>query len=398
MDVVVLGGGTGGLVAAHRLRRELPREDRVVLVERDVVYRFAPSFLWVLTGQRRPEQLSADLRRVTRRGIELVTADALGIDTHAGQVETSRGTIAYDRLVIALGAELAPEVVPGFAEAALTPYTLEGALECARALATFEGGRVAVLVSRLPYKCPAAPYETAFLTEAQLRKRGVRASVDVYSPEPYPMPTAGPVLGEALRGMLERRGIGFHPGRDIERIEADARELVFGDGEHVPFDLLLGVPPHRAPALVPSRHSRPTRASSRPTPAPSLPRWTVSSRSATSRRSRSPAGSFCRRPASSLTVKPRLLAAGSAPSAGAVPRAPSSMGRDPASSSSAMGSRPTRPATSTPGRGRVYDFAGRVAIGTRPRSRSRSTGCGAGSRSSAGVAARRAYWRTLGVR
>ena len=250
MDVVVLGGGTGGLVASHRLRRELPREDRVVLVERDVVYRFAPSFLWVLTGQRRPEQLSADLTRVTRRGIELVTADALGIDTHAGQVETSRGTIAYDRLVIALGAELAPEVVPGFAEAALTPYTLEGALECARALATFEGGRVAVLVSRLPYKCPAAPYETAFLTEAQLRRRGVRASVDVYSPEPYPMPTAGPVLGEALRGMLERRGIGFHPGRDIERIEADARELVFGDGEHVPFDLLLGVPPHRAPALV----------------------------------------------------------------------------------------------------------------------------------------------------
>ena len=152
--------------------------------------------------------------------------------------------------MIALGAELAPEVVPGFAEAALTPYTLEGALECARALATFEGGRVAVLVSRLPYKCPAAPYETAFLTEAQLRRRGVRASVDVYSPEPYPMPTAGPVLGEALRGMLERRGIGFHPGRDIERIEADARELVFGDGEHVPFDLLLGVPPHRAPALV----------------------------------------------------------------------------------------------------------------------------------------------------
>ena len=250
MDVVVLGGGTGGLVASHRLRRELPLEDRVVLVERDVVYRFAPSFLWVLTGQRRPEQLSTDLTRVTRRGIELVHADALWIDTHAAQVETSRGTIAYDRLVIALGAELAPEVVPGFAEAALTPYTLEGALECARALATFEGGRVAVLVSRLPYKCPAAPYETAFLTEAQLRKRGVRASVDVYSPEPYPMPTAGPVLGEALRGMLERRGIGFHPGRDIERIEADARELVFGDGEHVPFDLLLGVPPHRAPALV----------------------------------------------------------------------------------------------------------------------------------------------------
>jgi len=90
MDVVVLGGGTGGLVASHRLRRELPREDRVVLVERDVVYRFAPSFLWVLTGQRRPEQLSADLTRVTRRGIELLKPTRSG-STHTRRRSRPRG-------------------------------------------------------------------------------------------------------------------------------------------------------------------------------------------------------------------------------------------------------------------------------------------------------------------
>ena len=253
MDVVVLGGGTGGVVAARRLRRELPRDDRVVLVERDPVYRFAPSFLWVLTGDRRPEQLSVDLRRLTRRGIELVQAEVLAIDTDAGQVETSGVPLGYDRLVIALGAELAPELVPGFREAALTPYTLDGALAAGRALAAFEGGRVVVLVSRLPYKCPAAPYETAFLAEALLRKRAVSARVDVVTPEPLPMPTAGPVLGEALRGMLEQRGIGFHPGRSVQRIEPQKRELVLEDGDRIPFDLLLGVPPHRAPA--PARES-----------------------------------------------------------------------------------------------------------------------------------------------
>ncbi len=107
-----------------------------------------------------------------------------------------------------------------------------------------------MFVSRLPYKCPAAPYETALLAEALLRGRGIQATLDVHTPEPCPMPTAGPVLGEALRTILERRQIGFHPEQTVERIEPEARELVLASGERVGYDLLLGVPPHRAPAPV----------------------------------------------------------------------------------------------------------------------------------------------------
>lgn len=250
--VVVLGAGTGGIVVAHRLRRELDARDRVVLVERDPTYRFAPSFLWVLTGERRPEQISADTRRLRRRGIELVEAEVRAIDTAARTVETSSGPIAYDRLVLALGAELAPELLPGFDEGALNVYTLDGAVQANRALDGFGGGRVAVLVSRLPYKCPAAPYETALLAEALLRKRGVRerASVDLFTPELLPMPTAGPELGAAVRGILDSRGIGFHPEQTVERIDPAARELVLAGGERKSYALLLGIPPHRAPAAV----------------------------------------------------------------------------------------------------------------------------------------------------
>ena len=142
--------------------------------------------------------------------------------------------------------------MPGFAEAAHTVYTLDGAIAASKALDAFQGGRVVVLVSRLPYKCPAAPYETALLTEALLRKRGIRedSSVDVYTPEPFPMPTAGPEMGAAVRGLLESRGIGFHPEQAVERIEPGTRELVLVDGTRVCFDLLLGIPPHRAPAVV----------------------------------------------------------------------------------------------------------------------------------------------------
>ena len=250
--VVVLGGGTGGLVTAHHLARKRDGH-RIVLVERDPVYHFQPSLLWVLSGARRPEQITVDLRRLTaRRGIELTQAEVQAIDVDAGRIETSTGSIPYDRLVVALGAELAPDILPGFAEAAHNVYSLAGAVSAGRALEELPGGRVVVLVSRLPYKCPAAPYETALLAEALLRKRGVRsgATIDIYTPEPFPMPTAGPVMGEALRGILEQRQIGFRPEQTVERIEPETRQLVLAGGERVAYDLLLGVPPHRAPAPV----------------------------------------------------------------------------------------------------------------------------------------------------
>lgn len=250
--VVVLGGGTGGMVAATALRKHLGEDHRVVVVERSPVHRFAPSFLWVMSGSRRPEQVTKDYSGLRSRGVELVQAEALEIDVPGRIVTTTEGALAYDRLVIALGTDLVPDAVPGLSEAAHNFYSLDGAVAAHQAFESFSGGSVAVLVTRLPYKCPAAPYEAAFLAEALLRTRGVRAesSIDIYTPEPLPMPTAGVELGEALVAMLGERGIGFHPGQTIERIDAASHRLVFQGGAEVPYDLVLGVPPQRAPEVV----------------------------------------------------------------------------------------------------------------------------------------------------
>lgn len=248
--VIVVGGGTGGIVAARRLRQRLDSRDRVVLVTREARYCFAPSLLWVMTGDRRPEQTRVDLRRLRGRGIEVVEAEATGIDLGVQRLETATGPLSYDRLVLALGTDLAPQNLPGFIEAAVTPYTLEGATKAAAALKAFQGGKVAVLVARMPFKCPAAPYETALLAQATLRRRRVQAQIDIYTPEPLPMPTAGPAMGEAIRQLLAERGIGFHPGQTAERIDASARRIAFADGTHAEYDLLLGVPPHQPPAFA----------------------------------------------------------------------------------------------------------------------------------------------------
>jgi sulfide:quinone oxidoreductase len=252
--VAVLGGGVGGLVAANELRRILSTQHRVVLVERDLRHAFAPSFLWVMTGDRRPDQIVRDLRTLVRPGVEVVQADVTGIDPAGGRAETTGQPISYDYLVIALGAELAPGAIVGLAEAAHTFYTWDGAARLHEALRAFpeRGGTVAVVVSAMPYKCPGAPHEGAMLIADYFRRRRLqhRVGVHLYTPEPQPMPVAGPALGEAVKEMLRARRVAFHPLHKLTAVDGRAQELIFEGQAPVKFDLLVAIPPHRSPRVV----------------------------------------------------------------------------------------------------------------------------------------------------
>jgi sulfide:quinone oxidoreductase len=121
-NVVILGGGIGGVVAAHRLRRRLPADHRVVLIDRAAHQYYAPSFLWTLTGDRRPSRIRRPLDRLRAHGIQVELAEVTNIDLEARKVERAGGAMRYDRLVVALGVELAPSATPGF-EAAHNFYT-----------------------------------------------------------------------------------------------------------------------------------------------------------------------------------------------------------------------------------------------------------------------------------
>ncbi len=250
--ILILGGGVGGLVTANELRRMLPEEHRVLLVEKNPRHAFAPSFLWLMTGDRRPEQISRDLRQLVRPGVEMILADVQTIDANSRSVQTSDRPIHYDYLIIALGAELAPEIIPGLAEGSHTFYTLEGAEKLRHTLQEFEGGKVAVVVSALPYKCPGAPHEGAMLIADAFRKRGLRDKTEVhlFTPEPQPMPVAGPALGEAVKSMLQDKRVAFHPLHKLSSVEPARRELLFEGKDAVQYDLLVAIPPHRSPQVV----------------------------------------------------------------------------------------------------------------------------------------------------
>ena len=248
--VLVLGGGVGGIVAANRLRGHLPRRDRVVLIERERQHLFQSSLLWLAVGQRTTTSIQRPLNRLERKGIEVVTGEISDFDPEKKRVRVNGSELHGDVVVVSLGADLAPDAVPGLALGGHNLCTLAGASAIRDALRGFRGGRVVVLTAVPAYKCPAAPYEAAMLVNDHLRRRHIAAAIDIFAAEAAPMGTAGPAMSAAVRSMVESGGIGYHPEHQIERVDPSARVLHFTNGSLAEYDLLIYVPPHRAPAVV----------------------------------------------------------------------------------------------------------------------------------------------------
>jgi sulfide:quinone oxidoreductase len=251
-NVVVLGAGVGGLVLANRLRRKLPRRHKIVLVDRSPVHTFAPSFLWVMTGTRSSKAITRPVAALLRPGIEFLEGEVTGIDAPGRRVGTSAKELSFDYLVMALGAELMPSLIPGLAEEAFSFYTLTEAERLYHQLEGFTGGTIVIVIASVPYKCPGAPHEAVMLLSDFFARRGLQRTIHLhlYTPEPQPMPVGGPQMGQAVQAMLESRSIGFHPLHKIVSVDSLKHELVFDGQPRAAFDLLIAIPPHRAPAVV----------------------------------------------------------------------------------------------------------------------------------------------------
>ena len=116
--ILILGGGVGGLVTANALSDKLGGDHRIVVVDKQSDHLFTPSLLWLMVGWRTPDQLTKDLRLLLRPGIEVLNAEVQTIDPNQNRVVVGGKELAYDYMVVALGADLTPEAMPGYVEAA----------------------------------------------------------------------------------------------------------------------------------------------------------------------------------------------------------------------------------------------------------------------------------------
>jgi sulfide:quinone oxidoreductase len=251
MRIVVLGAGFGGLEIAWRLSNALGDDLDLVLVDETESFVFGYSKLDVMFGRTLASEVRHPYSALSMPGVRFLQATVLAIDPATRRVTTSAEVLEADALVIALGADLDPAATPGLVEAGHEFYTEAGAFALRDVLAGFEGGRVIVGVTSTPFKCPPAPSETTLLMHDFLVARGLRdrSSVSLVMPLPVPIPPS-PVASQMVLAAFAEREIDWHAGVLVRALDPATQTAQLSDGTALPYDLFLGIPTHRAPAVV----------------------------------------------------------------------------------------------------------------------------------------------------
>jgi sulfide:quinone oxidoreductase len=251
-DLVVIGGGVAGIHTVNLLARRLgPDEARIHLVDRHGVHVFQPGLLRLSLGRTEARRLVRDVRRLVPDHVELHIDEAVRLDPVARVVHLERfGALRFDHLVLATGARVDRESLPGFRVGANDFYTLPAAQRLREALRNFDGGELVVGVTSVPYKCPPAPVEFALLVDEELRRRGVRkrTRITFLSPIERAFPIEG--ASRLIEPTFEARDIALARFANVEEIDVDKRQVVTLEGETFDYDLAVLVPPHAGSVLV----------------------------------------------------------------------------------------------------------------------------------------------------
>jgi len=273
--IVIVGGGVGGTIVANVLARKLHADEaEITVIDATGEHQYMPGWLYLPFNHSAGIELSRSERSLLNAHVKLVVGHVSQINTQDRELrvlqtgggdskgKTGKGkptdaagmlTIPYDYLVLGTGARLAPEDLPGLHEAEdkwQHFYSLDGALRLRSALDTFEGGRIVLAIGGIPYRCPPAPLEFVFLLDEWLEHRGLRQKTEIHYT--FPLNRVFPIesVAEVAAPLLEQRGIKTTVFFNTEAVDTERQVISSLEGEELPYDLLVMVPPHRGAQVI----------------------------------------------------------------------------------------------------------------------------------------------------
>ena len=248
-DLLILGAGTAGTMAANKLRPILPQTEwQITLVDEDKIHYYQPGFLFMPFGIYGESDVVKPKRGFMPAGVNIIEATIDKVEPDANLVRLADGQeLTYDYLIIATGATPRPEETPGllgeeWRRSIHDFYTFDGASALANKLRSWQGGTLAVNFIEMPFKCPVAPLEFAFLADYFFQQRGIRDQVELVFVTPLSGAFTKEKAAKRLGKLLEQKGIRLVTDFYVESVDQASKRLISYDEEEVPFDLLVTVP------------------------------------------------------------------------------------------------------------------------------------------------------------
>ena len=259
-QVLVIGGGTGGISVAARLCRAMRNPDVAVLEPTDVHY-YQPA--WTLVGG-----LAFDKRKTARPMASVMPRKATWIRDAAASIDpdqrvvTTRGgdSIRYERLVVAAGLSLLWDRIPGLREGlgrhgVCSNYSFDTVDFTRKAISEFQGGTAIFTHPSTPIKCGGAPQKIMYLADDYWRRKGIRGKCRIVFVIANPKIFAVQKYADALMKVIERKGIEVRFRHDLVSLNADSGEATIRDldtgGDAVErFDMIHVTPPMGPPEFI----------------------------------------------------------------------------------------------------------------------------------------------------
>ncbi|BAB65991.1 FAD-dependent oxidoreductase [Sulfurisphaera tokodaii] len=254
-NIVIIGGGIGGMGVATTLAQKL-KNANITVVNKEDFYFAGPSRPLILTGEQRYSRIIRGYEEVGKLGINVVIGNVYKIDPDNRKVYLSDSSfnstreISYDYLVLSPGIVFDGSKITGYDKywwKNTTVYDPGRVNVLKQRLWTAEKGTVVVYAPKAPYRCAPAPTETAMLAHTILSYRGVRNKFRIIHIDANDK-TQPPVIADVIKQIYEKAGIELVTNQEI--VEIGENYVVTKSGEKYNYDILAMLEPNKVPRFI----------------------------------------------------------------------------------------------------------------------------------------------------
>lgn len=265
--ILIIGGGTAGITVAAQLIRKL-KKAHIELFEPSKYHYYQPLYTLVGAGTDKKEKTIKETSKLIPKGVIWNQQKILGFKPKENIVigEDCKEYV-YDYLIVAPGIQLNWHLVKGLTETmgkngVCSVYGYQESEETFSTLKAFKGGNALFTSPNTPVKCDGAPQKIMYLTEAYLRKKGLRNTTNVIFASGGSKLFSVPGFTEALQKIIDNRKIKTHFSHNLIKVDGPKKEATFtvkmfeGDQQVgmeekvISFDLLHVAPPQSAPTII----------------------------------------------------------------------------------------------------------------------------------------------------